>query len=395
MFDVPIGWDQACLGDLADILCSNIDKKSRSAPEIAIKLCNYRDVYHNNLITHDISFMLATATVIEVSRFRIQRDDVVITKDSESPRDIAVPAYASDVLVDVVCGYHLAIIRPKSDQLSGAYLHQLFGLQAVRDYYYVYANGITRFGLTKPVMHAMPVIYPDRAEQQRIVAILQAMDHLIDVSLAQYKKLNNLKQGLLQTILQQGPLSLGLEADNILPRGWCMRHLSDVVTLVYGKTCRKKMTTYGRYPVLGANGVIGYTEDYLFDGVSVILGRKGTINKPYYQEGPCWVIDTAFYLKDFQGINPRWLYYLLIALDLSFYNEATGVPSLSRDTLYGVKYKHPPLVEQQQMANTLSAVDHKITACEVRLNHYRKLKKALRQDLLTGKVRTQPSNVEI
>lgn len=392
MFDVPAGWNQTCLGDLADILCSNVDKKSRPAPEIAIKLCNYRDVYHNDMITFDIAFMSATATNVEVNRFSIRCGDVVITKDSESPADIAVPAYVSDIFSDVVCGYHLAIIRSVSAQVSGAYLHQLFGLQAVRAYYYLYANGITRFGLTKPMMHAMPVIYPSRAEQQRIVNILQAIDHLIELYRAQCKKLNNLKKGLLQTILQQD--LPGLEASNTLPMGWCIRRLGETVTLVYGKTCRKPMAAYGQYPVLGANGVIGYTDDYLFDGVSIILGRKGTINKPYYTKGPCWVIDTAFYLQDFQNVCPRWLYYVLVALDLSFYNEATGVPSLSRETLYGITYKHPPLEEQQQMANTLLAVDQHIIACEARLNHYRKLKEALRQDLLTGKVRTQPSNVE-
>ena len=394
MFEVPKYWNRTCLGELAEIICSNVDKKTRQAPELAIKLCNYQEVYRNEWITADLSFMTATATVSEISRFCVRQGDVIITKDSESPRDIAVSAYVTDRLTDVVCGYHLAIIRPISTQLSGAYIHHLFGTSAIRTYYYLQANGITRFGLTKPVMKAMPVTYPSLAEQQRIVNVLHAMDDLIQVSQAQCKKLHHLRKGLLQSMLQPclhmpepGTDQSAITAD------WSIRRLGDVVTLVYGKTCRQPVTTYGHYPVLGANGVIGYTEDYLLEDVTIIIGRKGTINKPYYQEGRCWVIDTAFYIQDFQGVHPRWLYYVLIALDLSFYNEATGVPSLSRENLYGITYRQPPYAQQQQMANTLSAIDRQITATEARLIHYRKLKQAIRHDLLTGRVLTQSKPV--
>jgi type I restriction enzyme S subunit len=389
MFDVPSGWHSASLGELSEIFCSNVDKKSHPPPELPIKLCNYQEVYRNDVISHDLSFMSATASLAEISRFSIQKGDVLITKDSESPRDIAVSAYVLDALENIVCGYHLVILRPIPTQLLGAYLHQLFGLHHIQSYVYLQANGITRFGLTKPVIQKMPVIYPSLAEQRRIVAALMAMDQLILVSEAQYKKLHHLKKGLLQRLLKQGwhnPLVV-TEGAADLPAGWCLRRLGDVVTLKYGKTCRKLVSAYGRYPIFGSSGVIGYSDDYLFDGISIVLGRKGTINNPYYVEDKGWVIDTAFYLQDFRGVYPRWLFYLLTAIDLNFYNEATGVPSLSRETFYRIPFKQPPLAEQYQIADKLSAVDRYIAACLARLQHYRRLKKALRQAMLTGKAR--------
>jgi ATP-dependent DNA helicase RecG len=93
--------------------------------EIPVRLCNYTDVYYNQKITEDISFMMASVTEREIQRFKLQIGDVIITKDSESSDDITVPSYVAEELCDVVCGYHLAIIRPKNDLIHGSFLSQL------------------------------------------------------------------------------------------------------------------------------------------------------------------------------------------------------------------------------------------------------------------------------
>lgn len=383
MLDVPSGWSTARLGEVAKLYSSHVDKKSHPN-ELSVLLCNYKDVYHNETITDNLAFMRASATPREIARFSLQAGDILITRDSESPRDIAVSAYVAQIADGVLCGYHLALIRPIA-QVLGSYLHQFLGLQQTRTYFYLRANGITRFGLTQSVIQQMPVVYPPLAEQRRIVAVLNTVDRLIALTEAQCKKLQALKTGLFQTLLQQTTVK---ESDaDTLPPGWHRRCLGDVVTLAYGKTCVTPMQPYGRYPALGSNGVIGYTQDYLCEGATVVLGRKGTINKPHYIEEKCWVIDTAYYLTDYQDVYPRWLYYVLVAMDLTLFNEATGIPSLSRETVYKIAYKHPPLAEQKKMTAIFWGVDQHIAACAARLQHYRRLKQALREDILTGKVR--------
>lgn len=95
---IPEGWSASELGEISNIRFSNVDKKSHPKTEIPVKLCNYMDVYSNNNITNSLDFMSATANQREIEKFTIERGDVIITKDSETPDDIAVSAFVSEDL---------------------------------------------------------------------------------------------------------------------------------------------------------------------------------------------------------------------------------------------------------------------------------------------------------
>ena len=87
-------WRVAPLREIADIRVSNVDKKSTPG-DAPVRLCNYMDVYANDYIRADLPFMEATATAAEIQRFGVQQGDVMITKDSETPDDIGIPAVVS------------------------------------------------------------------------------------------------------------------------------------------------------------------------------------------------------------------------------------------------------------------------------------------------------------
>ena len=116
-----------------------------------VKLCNYTDVYYNNDIGHEIDFMAATAKPLEIERFSLIEGDVIITKDSETPDDIGVPAYVKETIDNLLCGYHLAILRPKK-QTIGKYICYALTSQRLKYDFYRFANGITRFGLTTAIL---------------------------------------------------------------------------------------------------------------------------------------------------------------------------------------------------------------------------------------------------
>jgi len=97
---VPDGWQIKKLGSLVDPRSSNVDKKTDPG-EIPVRLCNYTDVYYKNRITSDIDFMEASAKQREIDRFSLEKGDVIITKDSETPGDIAVPAYVCEDLTRI------------------------------------------------------------------------------------------------------------------------------------------------------------------------------------------------------------------------------------------------------------------------------------------------------
>ena len=105
--EIPAHWNVRRLKTIASVRMSNVDKKTVEG-QTPVKLCNYVDVYYNDFITAGLKFMNATATPEQVRRFMLRADDVLITKDSESWNDIAVPAVVVEDLSNVLCGYHLA-----------------------------------------------------------------------------------------------------------------------------------------------------------------------------------------------------------------------------------------------------------------------------------------------
>ena len=109
--DMPAHWQVRRLGTIADMRVSNVDKHARE-DEFPVRLCNYVDVYKNDRITPIMPFMTATASRDEIERFSLETGDVLITKDSETWDDIGVPALVVESAIDLVSGYHLALLRP-------------------------------------------------------------------------------------------------------------------------------------------------------------------------------------------------------------------------------------------------------------------------------------------
>lgn len=183
-------WKDHYLTDIAQVIVSPVDKKS-VGNELPVELCNYTDVYYNNRITRGLNFMKATAKPAEIEKYTLQINDVIITKDSETPGDIAVPALVSEELGGVVCGYHLAIVRPDSKHLSGQYLSYLFSMPKTRYYFFTLATGATRFGLSVGGINKAHFKLPPLDEQQKIANVLFTADQKITT---QQQKLNSLKQ---------------------------------------------------------------------------------------------------------------------------------------------------------------------------------------------------------
>lgn len=174
----PSRWGVRRLRDVAELRVSNVDKHDK-AGEVPVRLCNYVDVYKNDRITEDISFMRATAAEDEVTRFRLRRGDVLITKDSETWTDIAVPALVEYEAPDLVCGYHLALLRPRRGQMEGAFLLRALQSADVAQQFHVRATGVTRYGLSHADIQSVPVPVPPLAQQAAIVRFLDHADRRI------------------------------------------------------------------------------------------------------------------------------------------------------------------------------------------------------------------------
>lgn len=181
---IPAHWEIKKLKFVANVFSSNVDKKSYE-DEIPCLLCNYKDVYYNEVIQVDMEFMQATATLDQIEKLTLKNDDVIITKDSESPDDIGVSSHVPCDLNGVVCGYHLAIIRPSN--IDGMYLKRLFDSKYLKSKFAILANGLTRYGLGRYSVDNVYLPIPPRLEQAQIVEFINTKCSIIDELSSQAK----------------------------------------------------------------------------------------------------------------------------------------------------------------------------------------------------------------
>jgi type I restriction enzyme S subunit len=190
---------------VADLIVSNVDKHSK-ATETSIRLCNYVDVYKNETINERLAFMRATATSDEIQKFRIHVGDVIITKDSEEWDDIGVPSLVGYEADDLVCGYHLAILRPRTELIEAEFLHRVLEDRFIATQMHVRAKGVTRYGLGHSAIKDVLLPLPPKCEQGPISKKLKADFEMFVVAISR------------------------LEREIDLLREYCARLVADVVT---------------------------------------------------------------------------------------------------------------------------------------------------------------------
>ncbi|MCC6266331.1 MAG: restriction endonuclease subunit S [Dehalococcoidia bacterium] len=172
---VPEHWEVRRLRNVAELRVSTIDKHVRE-DESPVRLCNYVDVYKNDRIRPGMSFMFATARAEDISRFRLEDGDVLITKDSEVWTDIGVPALVDGRADDLVSGYHLALLRPRARTCVGAFLFRALQSLPVAYQFHIEATGVTRYGLSHDAIKSVWLPAPPLDEQAAIVRYLDYMD---------------------------------------------------------------------------------------------------------------------------------------------------------------------------------------------------------------------------
>ena len=161
---------------------------------------------------------------------------------------------------------------------------------------------------------------------------------------------------------------------------WEKCKISDILSIGNGRDY--KHLEKGNIPVFGTGGYMTSVNSYLYDGETAFIGRKGTINKPYYYKGKFWTVDTLFYTHSFNGVAPHFVYCLFQTINWLRYNEASGVPSLSKDTIEKIKVHIPQIEEQQKISKFLSLLDERIATQNKIIDKLQSLIKGIAQKII-------------
>lgn len=187
------------------------------------------------------------------------------------------------------------------------------------------------------------------------------------------------------TTVPQGYKSTEL---GIIPETWSVKELGQILSIHHGKSQKDVEADDGEYPIMATGGQIGTARSYLYNKPSVLIGRKGTIDKPQFIDTPFWTVDTLFYTSIRPDYDPFFTYSACCCIDWESYNEGTCVPSLISSTIEKIKLPIPSdITEQRSIATALADVDALIEAKRALLEKKRAIKQGAMQELLTGKRR--------
>lgn len=242
--ELPPGWKLEKLKFFASIRNSNVDK-TISQGEEPVRLCNYTDVYYHDRITADLDFMEGSATEAEIKRFRLKQGQVIITKDSEAWDDIGIPAFVTEDMPDVLCGYHLSVFEP-GPELDGGFLAWLCRAEPLNDQFKLAANGVTRYGVGQYPMKNAFIALPPLDTQRWIARFLDEktarIDRLIEKKRDLLDRLAEKRQALITRAVTKGlnpdaPMKpSGFEWLGDIPAHWQMLRLKFLTSepLSYG-----------------------------------------------------------------------------------------------------------------------------------------------------------------
>lgn len=427
-------WPEARLADVAEIRVSNVDKKTIPG-EVPARLCNYMDVYGNGgYVTSDLPFMEASASTVEIERFRVECGDVLLTKDSETPDDIGIPAVVVDEIQNLVCGYHLALIKPNSEQIDSVYLAKQLGSNVTARYFSRLANGSTRYGLSSSSIACTLIPLAPLPQQRRIAEILSTVDEAIEQTEALIAKYQQIKAGLLHDLFTRGVTPDGhlrptrTQAPHLyresplgcIPKAWECRPAETLLERIIDYRGKTPVKTVAGIPLITAKNVrMGYIDpeprEFIAEGDYAYWMTRGIPNLGdvlFTTEAPLGnvaQIETTERVAFAQRViilqpSPKIRSGFLMAALTSERMQRAIARLSSGTTALGIKQSefrkvllsHPSDTKEQELVEAkLESMDGYIQGQQKVMGKLLQEKHGLMHDLLAGRVRVKVAETEV
>lgn len=191
----------------------------------------------------------------------------------------------------------------------------------------------------------------------------------------------------------------GIEWLGEIPKHWEVKKLKYLAKVCNGHDQKEVINENGEYNIYGSGGVFGRTNSYLYEGPSVLLGRKGTIDKPMFVTDPFWSVDTAFYTIIRKNMSPKFFFYLAKSISFDKYIYGSAIPSMTQSILNNIQFAIPGYIEQKNIVNTIdrifSNLDKSISQAQQEITLIKEYQQSLISEAVTGKIDVSTSSTEL
>ena len=325
---------------------------------------------------------------------KVYKDDLMI-----NPMDLISGANCSLSQVEGVIS-PAYINLAKKENIYPKYYDYFFKYQYWVNAMFIHGKGVSfdnRWTMNWETMSSYKLPFPNYNEQKNIANYLDKqctkIDEIISDNNHEIELLEEYKNNIILDKVCHGLdysefKIINIDSIDKIPVTWGLTRLKYYISIFNGKDCNKNSVS-SKIPVYGSGGVFSYTDDYLYDGESLLLGRKGTIDKPIIVNGKFWTVDTMFYSIPKRECNLKYIYYFMKTLNWDKYNFGTALPSMTQSILNEIKIPFLSLDEQNKIVDYLDKQCAKLDCvidCRKRIiEKLEEYKRSLIYECVTGK----------
>ncbi|MBT8855808.1 hypothetical protein BTH53_05470 [Lactobacillus delbrueckii subsp. bulgaricus] len=371
--DVIFAWEQCKLGDLADRVTT---KNKGMVSELPLTISA-----QDGLISQDEFFNKKVASKDLSSYLLLHHGDFAYNKSYSNGYPFGTIKRLEKYPQGVVSSLYIAF-KPNSS-ISSDFMAQYYESNNWhKEIYKCAAEGARNHGLLNVPpsdFFATNLNIPiTKSEQLKIGRLLNAVDQTITLHEEKKHQLERLKSALLQKMFadKSGYPDIRFEG---FSDEWEQCKLGDVAKINSGKDYKGLQP--GKIPVYGTGGYMLSVNDKLSDIDAIGIGRKGTIDKPYYLNAPFWTVDTLFYVTPRGTVDISFMFPLFKNINWKRYDESTGVPSLSKNTIKKIRVSFPQNNEQVKIGDLFQKITQTITLHDQKLNLLKLVKQSLLQNM--------------
>ena len=399
--EIPEEWKVKKLKFLGKIYAGLTDKKgndfSKNKKGDLEPFIPFTNIF-NNVVINDNEFQYVRIKKNEYQNI-VQKGDILFLMSSETLEDIGKTAlYNSNtkVFLNSFCkGFNV-----KQEKINSYYLNWLLQSNGYRTYFSIVGRGFTRINIKQDYVNNLLTILPPQPEQIKIANYLDKktaqIDNAISLKEQMIERLKERRQIIINEAVTKGldktvtMKDSGVEWIDEIPEGWEVKKLKYILKINNGQDYKHIVADDG-YPVIGSGGEFAKASEYLYDGEVLLLGRKGTINKPLYFIGKFWTVDTMFYAVVKNEYITKFMYYSSLSIPFNYYSTSTALPSMTQFNLNNHQVSIPSKQEQQEIIdfieNQISKIDNVIDLQQKQIDKLKEYKTSLIEAIVTGKVR--------
>lgn len=392
--ECPKGWRNAAIKHCYRIqLGKMLKNRSESSEDIEV---DYLKALHVNWTKVNVNNLPQMwASVNDLEKYSVENGDLLVCEGGEVGRATILTGIKNKTIIQN------ALHRARNDQLGEiCYLNYVLRHLANIGWFEILCNKATIAHLTSEKLGAIKIPMPSVKEQQKIATFLdyktQQIDQLIEKKKALIEKLNEQRIAVITQAVTKGiDKNVKMKASGVdwlgdVPEHWEVRRLKFMASIQNGKDYKDIETEEDGYPVYGSGGAFRKATKYLYDGESVLFGRKGTIDKPLYVNEKFWTVDTMFYSEIKRDINATFLFYSALTFQYKLLATQTALPSITQKDLENYLLCCPTLDEQihvtKYLKNELKKTDKMITLSKQTIKYYEEYRISLIASAVIGKI---------